>query len=50
GLEGVIFCQTAADGLAFIETFIMAIWLNKNLKKEMVEETNLDSVKEVSSF
>ncbi|NFR23857.1 MATE family efflux transporter [Clostridium sporogenes] len=50
GLEGVIFCQTAADGLAFIETFIMAIWLNKNLKKGMVEETNLDSVKEVSSF
>ncbi|UJA31323.1 MATE family efflux transporter [Clostridium sporogenes] len=50
GLEGVIFCQTVADGLAFIETFIMAIWLNKNLKKEMVEETNLDSVKEVSSF
>jgi len=50
GLEGVIFCQTAADGLAFIETFIMAIWLNKNLKKGIVEETNLDSVKEVSSF
>ncbi|BAQ14460.1 multidrug transporter MatE [Clostridium botulinum B2 128] len=50
GLEGVIFCQTAADGLAFIETFIMAIWLNKNLKKEMVEETSLDSKKKVSSF
>ncbi|ENK0837594.1 MATE family efflux transporter [Clostridium botulinum] len=50
GLEGVIFCQTAADGLAFIETFIMAIWLNKSLKKEMVEESNLDSVKKVSSF
>ena len=50
GLEGVIFCQTAADGLAFIETFIMAIWLNKSLKKEMVEETNLDSVKKVSSL
>ncbi|APF28679.1 MATE efflux family protein [Clostridium sporogenes] len=50
GLEGVIFCQTAADGLAFIETFIMAIWLNKSLKKEMVEETSLDSVKKVSSF
>ncbi|ACQ52969.1 MATE family efflux transporter [Clostridium botulinum] len=50
GLAGVIFCQTAADGLAFIETFIMAIWLNKSLKKEMVEETNLDSVKKVSAF
>ncbi|HID0816337.1 MATE family efflux transporter [Clostridium botulinum] len=50
GLEGVIFCQTAADGLAFIETFIMAIWLNKSLKKEMVQDTNLDSVKKVSSF
>ncbi|KGO14162.1 MATE family efflux transporter [Clostridium botulinum] len=50
GLAGVIFCQTAADGLAFIETFIMAIWLNKSLKKEMVEETNLDSVKKVSSL
>lgn len=50
GLEGVIFCQTAADGLAFIETFIMAIWLNKSLKKEMVEETNLESKKKVSSF
>ncbi|EPY2277779.1 MATE family efflux transporter [Clostridium sporogenes] len=50
GLEGVIFCQTAADGLAFIETFIMAIWLNKNLKKEMLEETNLESKKKASSF
>ncbi|NFL54604.1 MATE family efflux transporter [Clostridium botulinum] len=50
GLAGVIFCQTAADGLAFIGTFIMAIWLNKSLKKEMVEETNLDSVKKVSAF
>ncbi|MHB9944946.1 MATE family efflux transporter [Clostridium botulinum] len=50
GLAGVIFCQTAADGLAFIETFIMAIWLNKSLKKEMVQDTNLDSVKKVSSF
>ncbi|AVQ37468.1 MATE family efflux transporter [Clostridium botulinum] len=50
GLEGVIFCQTAADGLAFIETFIMAIWLNKSLKKEMIEETNLDSIKKISSF
>ncbi|APQ76645.1 MATE family efflux transporter [Clostridium botulinum] len=50
GLEGVIFCQTAADGLAFIETFIMAIWLNKSLKKEMVEETNLDPIKKVSSL
>ncbi|MBD5644596.1 MATE family efflux transporter [Clostridium botulinum] len=50
GLAGVIFCQTAADGLAFIETFIMAIWLNKSLKKEMVEETNLDSIKKVSSL
>lgn len=50
GLAGVIFCQTAADGLAFIETFIMAIWLNKSLKKEMLEETNLDSVKKVSAF
>lgn len=50
GLEGVIFCQTAADGLAFIETFIMAIWLNKSLKKEMIEETNLDSIKQISSF
>ncbi|MCW6110582.1 MATE family efflux transporter [Clostridium sporogenes] len=50
GLEGVIFCQTAADGLAFIETFIMAIWLNKSLKNEMIEETNLDSIKKISSF
>ncbi|MCS4470214.1 MATE family efflux transporter [Clostridium botulinum] len=50
GLAGVIFCQTAADGLAFIETFIMAIWLNKSLKKEMVQDTNLDSLKKVSSF
>ncbi|ACA56761.1 MATE family efflux transporter [Clostridium botulinum] len=50
GLAGVVFCQTAADGLAFIETFLMAIWLNKNLKKEMVEEPNLDSVKKISSF
>ncbi|PIH05370.1 MATE family efflux transporter [Clostridium combesii] len=50
GLAGVIFCQTAADGLAFIETFIMAIWLNKSLKKEMVQDTNLDSVKKVSSL
>ncbi|CBZ04725.1 MATE family efflux transporter [Clostridium botulinum] len=50
GLAGVIFCQTAADGLAFIETFIMAIWLNKSLKKEMVEETNLDSIKKVLSL
>ncbi|MCC5438172.1 MATE family efflux transporter [Clostridium botulinum] len=50
GLAGVIFCQTAADGLAFIETFIMAIWLNKSLKKEMVEETNLDPIKKVSSL
>lgn len=50
GLEGVIFCQTAADGLAFIETFIMAIWLNKSLKKKMIKETDLDSAKEVSSF
>ncbi|ENK1242826.1 MATE family efflux transporter [Clostridium sp. FAM 1755] len=50
GLEGVIFCQTAADGLAFIETFIMATWLNKSLKKEMTEEDNLELTKEVSSF
>ncbi|MGO5074762.1 MATE family efflux transporter [Clostridium sporogenes] len=50
GLEGVIFCQTAADGLAFIETFIMAIWLNKSLKKEMIKETNLDSIKKIASF
>ena len=46
----LIFILPKFIGLAFIETFIMAIWLNKNLKKEMVEETNLDSVKEVSSF
>ena len=50
GLEGVIFCQTSADALAFIETFIMAIWLNKSLKNEMIEETNLDSIKKISSF
>lgn len=50
GLEGVIFCQTAADGLAFIETFIMATWLNKSLKKEMTEEDNLELTKEVSSL
>lgn len=46
GLHGVIFCQTAADGLAFIETLIMAIWLNKVLKNEMEEEANLESIKE----
>ena len=50
GLQGVIFCQTAADLLAFIETFIMAIWLNKSLKNEMDKETKLDSMKEVSTL
>ncbi|WP_315119145.1 MATE family efflux transporter [uncultured Clostridium sp.] len=49
GLEGVIFCQTAADGLAFIETLIMAIWLNKSLKKEMLEEAALDDSKKIAA-
>ncbi|WP_053957202.1 MATE family efflux transporter [Inediibacterium massiliense] len=48
GLEGVIFCQTAADALAFIETFIMAIWLNKNLKQEIFSESNLGFKKEAA--
>ncbi|WP_129598657.1 MATE family efflux transporter [Anaerophilus nitritogenes] len=50
GLEGVIFCQTAADGLSFIETFVMAIWLNKSLKQEVFKEAKLDSKKKVSSL
>ncbi|WMJ81506.1 MATE family efflux transporter [Clostridium sp. MB40-C1] len=50
GLEGIIFCQTAADGLAFIETIIIAIWIKKSLKNEMLEESYLDSTKRVSSF
>ncbi|MBU5485727.1 MATE family efflux transporter [Clostridium sp. MSJ-11] len=49
GLNGVIFCQTAADGLAFIETLIMSIWLNKSLKKEMLEEETLDNPKKVAT-
>ncbi|MCY6958491.1 MATE family efflux transporter [Clostridium brassicae] len=50
GLEGIIFCQTAADGLAFIETVIIAIWIKKSLKNEMLEESYLDSTRRVSSF
>lgn len=49
-LDGVIFCQTAADGLAFVETLIMATWLNKKLKEEMVQESDLDIIEKVSSF
>lgn len=49
GLNGVIFCQTAADGLAFLETLIMAIWLKKQFKKEMSEELILDDdMKQIS--
>lgn len=49
GLNGVIFCQTAADGLAFLETLIMAIWLKKQFKKEMSEELILDNgMKQIS--
>lgn len=50
GLEGVIFCQAAADGLAFIETIIMAIWLNKSLKNETLKESTPDDMKEVVSL
>lgn len=49
GLNGVIFCQTAADGLAFLETLIMAIWLKKQFEKEMSEELILDDdMKQIS--
>ncbi|SDL14413.1 MatE protein [Clostridium cochlearium] len=49
GLNGVIFCQTTADGLAFLETLIMAIWLKKQFKKEMSEELILDDdMKQIS--
>ncbi|MGU9538306.1 MATE family efflux transporter [Clostridium tepidum] len=52
GLNGVIFCQTAADGLAFIEAFVMSIWLNKSLKKEMemYKKNDLNLMKKTSSF
>ncbi|MEW9094120.1 MAG: MATE family efflux transporter [Clostridiaceae bacterium] len=49
GLNGVIFCQTAADGLAFIETLIMSIWLNKSLKKEMLQEETLEQPKKAAT-
>ncbi|KHO40226.1 multidrug transporter MatE [Clostridium tetani] len=48
GLNGVMFCQTAADGLAFLETVIMAIWLKKQFKKEVSQEFTLGDVKEIS--
>ncbi|RXM59057.1 MATE family efflux transporter [Clostridium tetani] len=48
GLNGVMFCQTAADGLAFLETIIMAIWLKKQFKKEVSQESTLGDVKEIS--
>ncbi|WP_282804168.1 MATE family efflux transporter [Clostridium tetani] len=48
GLNGVMFCQTAADGLAFLETVIMAIWLKKQFKKEVSQEFTLGDVKESS--
>ncbi|BDR74590.1 MATE family efflux transporter [Clostridium tetani] len=48
GLNGVMFCQTAADGLAFLETIIMAIWLKKQFKKEISEEFTLDDLKGIS--
>lgn len=48
GLNGVIFCQTAADGLAFLETIVMAIWLKKQFKIEKSEMSNLDIVQEIS--
>lgn len=48
GLNGVMFCQTAADGLAFLETIIMAIWLRKQFKKEVSQESTLGDVKEIS--
>lgn len=48
GLSGVIFCQTAADALAFLETIIMAIWLKKQFNKEIDEQFILNDIKEIS--